>query len=487
MKYLIVGSLIAFGILINSRSNAQNHEWKYQVPIAIMENSASSLSNYQVLITIDTQTPISSGKMNTDGSDIRFIQDCTDSIFLDYYIQSYLNTDSTVIWVRVPSIPASDSTTIYMLYGNSSAIATSNVDSTFDLYDDFNNTITAFSYECNTDSTTFSGSSVTLNWIGSGVYTSNSTFPVSVAFKAEAKVDTCIGRWPGIFWKLAGNGTGYSLLSDGTVPDMWIGKTATAGYCASENWASSVIPYTNPTGIWEHTWVATGDIVSNFPSVGQITSSDVQYSKSSDLKLGIGGIQGGIGSITLDWIRVRKYASIEPSYLIGTEEGPITASFNYTKSGLAYIFSDNSINVIEYLWDFGDGKTDSIANPSHTYDSIGSYTVCLTVINNCLADSVCKQITVVNSSIHEEMKQHNITVYPNPFKDQATLLFSYNPHSFKQLSLLIFDVFGREMRRIENFEINYLLIRRDNLPAGMYFIKLIHESQVLSIGRFIVQ
>ncbi|MCH8905426.1 MAG: T9SS type A sorting domain-containing protein, partial [Bacteroidetes bacterium] len=144
-------------------------------------------------------------------------------------------------------------------------------------------------------------------------------------------------------------------------------------------------------------------------------------------------------------------------------------------------------NAIEYLWDFGDVNTDSIANPSHTYDSIGSYTVCLTAINNCLADSVCKQITVVNSSIHEEMKQYNIAVYPNPFKDQATFLFSFNPHQLEQLSLIIFDVFGREVTRIQNITSNKIKINGGNLSTGLYFYKLTEEGQSISTGKFAVQ
>lgn len=35
--------------------------------------------------------------------------------------------------------------------------------------------------------------------------------------------------------------------------------------------------------------------------------------------------------------------------------------------------------VVEYLWDFGDGITDSIESPTHTYEADGAYTVSLTV------------------------------------------------------------------------------------------------------------
>lgn len=51
-----------------------------------------------------------------------------------------------------------------------------------------------------------------------------------------------------------------------------------------------------------------------------------------------------------------------------------------------YSFSDNtSGNIIHRLWDFGDGHTDTIPNPVHTFPMWGDYNVCLTATNdsNC--------------------------------------------------------------------------------------------------------
>ena len=45
-------------------------------------------------------------------------------------------------------------------------------------------------------------------------------------------------------------------------------------------------------------------------------------------------------------------------------------------------FTDLSIDVPQqWLWDFGDGNTDTVQNPTHIYASAGSYTVTLTVTN----------------------------------------------------------------------------------------------------------
>ena len=52
-------------------------------------------------------------------------------------------------------------------------------------------------------------------------------------------------------------------------------------------------------------------------------------------------------------------------------------------------FTDLTINSpTEWLWDFGDGGTDTVQNPIHVYDSTGVYTVQLIASNGLGADTV---------------------------------------------------------------------------------------------------
>ena len=39
--------------------------------------------------------------------------------------------------------------------------------------------------------------------------------------------------------------------------------------------------------------------------------------------------------------------------------------------------SDSSINTVDYFWDFGDGSSSNLTNPSHSYSSVGSYNIIL--------------------------------------------------------------------------------------------------------------
>jgi PKD repeat protein len=60
-----------------------------------------------------------------------------------------------------------------------------------------------------------------------------------------------------------------------------------------------------------------------------------------------------------------------------------TASFGTSISGTTVTFSNTSLNGTQFLWNFGDGNTSTLANPVHTYAAQGSYTPTVTVSNIC--------------------------------------------------------------------------------------------------------
>ncbi len=116
-------------------NNWYDFAWHWRKPITI-NNGGGALTNFQIKLTVDTQTLVSAGKMQSSGNDIRFTTS-NGVTAIDYWIESGINTASTAIWVKAPSVP-SGSSTIYMYYGNPSAAAASNGSNTFLFFDDFN-------------------------------------------------------------------------------------------------------------------------------------------------------------------------------------------------------------------------------------------------------------------------------------------------------------------------------------------------------------
>lgn len=73
-----------------------------------------------------------------------------------------------------------------------------------------------------------------------------------------------------------------------------------------------------------------------------------------------------------------------------------TAGWSSTDNNLSVDFSSTSTGDawLSHQWDFGDGTTDTTANPVHTYGAPGTYTVCLIVSNSCGADTLCQTVIV---------------------------------------------------------------------------------------------
>jgi len=104
--------------------------WKYERPITL--TPATPVADYQIMIELDNDN-FDYSKADPEGDDIRFYD--TGDNKLSYWIETWDNTGTSIIWVKVPT---SGTSTIYMYYGNPSATSESNGDNVFDFFDDFN-------------------------------------------------------------------------------------------------------------------------------------------------------------------------------------------------------------------------------------------------------------------------------------------------------------------------------------------------------------
>jgi hypothetical protein len=96
-----------------------NTNWHYRKAITIT-NAGTLQTDFQVLVTADTSDTT---KFQADCDDLRFTS--TTGQNLDYWIGTGCGTAATKIWVKVASIPT-DTSTIYMYYGNANASVKSN-------------------------------------------------------------------------------------------------------------------------------------------------------------------------------------------------------------------------------------------------------------------------------------------------------------------------------------------------------------------------
>ncbi|MEM6270363.1 MAG: PKD domain-containing protein [Bacteroidota bacterium] len=100
-----------------------------------------------------------------------------------------------------------------------------------------------------------------------------------------------------------------------------------------------------------------------------------------------------------------------------------SSAFSFTQNMFDATFSDASTisGTVAYLWDFGDGNTSTMQNPTHTYAANGNYTACLTVTDDCGSDSTCQNVTVFVIAVDDPASFGTVRLYPNPSAGAFTL------------------------------------------------------------------
>ena len=99
---------------------------------------------------------------------------------------------------------------------------------------------------------------------------------------------------------------------------------------------------------------------------------------------------------------------IEDTSLIPTVQS--TALFTAEVDELDVTFSNISLDVTEFLWDFGDGNTSAEEAPVHTYTEYGDYTVTLTTTNTAgVTFTNTADISVIRVEFDFEIVDNTIT------------------------------------------------------------------------------
>ncbi|MDF2450498.1 MAG: hypothetical protein K0S26_2 [Bacteroidota bacterium] len=150
-------------------------------------------------------------------------------------------------------------------------------------------------------------------------------------------------------------------------------------------------------------------------------------------------------------------------------EGSISVAFGANPtSGTAPLdvtFNNQSSGVNSYAWNFGDviNNTSSSANPDHTYNSVGMYTVTLIATNGNCKDTAYAYIEVLENSL---------LIVPNVFTpngDGANDLFKIVTVGIKDLSCDIFNRWGAKVHSLSNVNDTW---NGGGNSAGTYFYTL---------------
>ncbi|MDD5487187.1 MAG: DUF2341 domain-containing protein, partial [Dehalococcoidales bacterium] len=116
-------------------------DWSYRKLVPVV-NSTSTLADYQVKIVVASSTDgdvSCGGNCQPDFDDVFFTAD-DGATPLSFWLESYTTSATSTFWVKIPSLPESSTTNIYMYYGNDAISSLGDGDDTFELFDHFDGT-----------------------------------------------------------------------------------------------------------------------------------------------------------------------------------------------------------------------------------------------------------------------------------------------------------------------------------------------------------
>jgi predicted ribosomally synthesized peptide with SipW-like signal peptide len=309
----------------------EEDSWSRRAPVTI-SNPGAGLTDYQVRVDVTYDAD-----MQPDFDDIRFV-DSDDSTELSHWRGSYNASTSAIFWVKVPSIPSGNKT-IYMYYGNASASSASDGDATFEFFDDFEDgDISDWSqYGSGTVQIANDGGNYVLLKTafndpngGYSVFNNGALSSFEAVFRTKrinenGGTQNRYGIEDGSF-----NGYGPRMYDFNTLPSNFAIEQRTGGV------STNLVVKSTSAYEWD-TWMTVkfrryGNILefelynSSGSLVESISTSDSSYNSFDRFV-----VHGGWEFYTDD-IRVRKYASPEPTTSIGLEENswsrraPVTIS-----------------------------------------------------------------------------------------------------------------------------------------------------------------
>ncbi len=463
--------------IITSTVNAQLPNWMAEMSVTVQNNSSSAMTNYQVPVVFNSQVLIGMGLMQSNGNDIRFGSDCSGSILYDYWIEGYLNTDTTRVWVKVPSVAANSSVTFYMFFGNAGASAASTLNT---FIGPFSSTDSVTVPSTNTVSNCQRGFRFTTNQpilvthFGKKIPNATQRYVTLFDFTSQAiiqQIQVDAGT-PGVYnynaltqplWLNGGqqyiielyNGTGdmYYYGAPTTVaPHLTFGDMRYCNSCTQNTFPTTILTGLH-YGIPDFLYYAPAAPVSPAPTTTHGLAADTVTPAAPTNLTGSAGNQQAF----LQWNKNIEFDVAKYYILRNTTNNPGSAVLidstnqpetTYTATGLTN-------GTPYYFW---VKAVDAFCNPRIS-----------AVSNFALVTPV---IVAQNEKIPVDYALHQN--YPNPFNPTTTIKYDLPRNAF--VRMIIYDITGREVNVLINeymsagyHEISF---SSANMASGVYFYKI---------------
>ena len=137
------------------------------------------------------------------------------------------------------------------------------------------------------------------------------------------------------------------------------------------------------------------------------------------------------------------------------------------------VFSTAGVGSVSWLWDFGDGTTADVQNPTHVFEELGDYTVTLTATST----SGCTSLSSVDIGIItgiEKSLADNLEVYPNPVKTDRVIIM-LSAHGFN-VDVSLYNSKGSRLNVSMSIEESQITLYVSALSEGIYMLKIVADG-----------
>jgi hypothetical protein len=97
--------------------------------------------------------------------------------------------------------------------------------------------------------------------------------------------------------------------------------------------------------------------------------------------------------------------------------------------------------------------------------------------------NTCIQTGQTTLGINKNSSKTIFSIFPNPFISSTTIQTINN---LKNATLTICNAYGQIVKQVKNISGQTVSLSRENLPSGLYFIRLTEEDKIMSVEKLII-
>ncbi len=157
-----------------------------------------------------------------------------------------------------------------------------------------------------------------------------------------------------------------------------------------------------------------------------------------------------------------------PNWNVGAFD-PV-AQFSFTEEDNTFSFQNTSTFASDYGWDFGDGTTSTLSDPSHNYAIDGVYEVTLTA-KSCGFLSSTTTIITYNALGTNENLESKTMYYPNPVRSELQIKIP------KVDAIFLIDNMGKSFTPSYQSTSELTKIDFSDYDSGFYIVKIFSDNK----------